>query len=113
MIAVEKHSEGCVFRVRAQPGAKRKGVLGEHAGALRLAVAEPALDGRANRALAELLRMLLDVRRSQVELIAGETSRDKKFLVRGAAPDQVQAALGLLLQLSPAEKTSKKVKKRS
>jgi uncharacterized protein YggU (UPF0235/DUF167 family) len=49
------HAEGCVLPVRAQPGARKAGVLGEQAGALKVAVTAPPEDGRANRALVEVL----------------------------------------------------------
>jgi uncharacterized protein (TIGR00251 family) len=97
MIAVAPHAEGCVLAVRAQPGARKSGVVGEHAGALKLAVTAPPDRGRANRALVELLRELLDVRRSQVELLSGETSQDKRFLIRGLTETEVRARVTALL----------------
>ena len=83
MIAITEHAEGCVLPVRAQPGARKAGVLGEQAGALKVAVTAPPEDGRANKALAELLREALGLKRSQIELLGGETSREKRFLIRG------------------------------
>src|SRR5437867_2079745 len=83
MIAIAEHPDGCILPVRAQPGARKAGVLGEQAGALKIAVTAPPEDGRANKALAEALRDLLGLRRSQVELLSGATSRDKRFLIRG------------------------------
>jgi uncharacterized protein (TIGR00251 family) len=83
MIALGDHPEGCILPVRAQPGARKSGIKGEHGGALKVAVTASPEGGRANEALLELLRDLLKLKRSQVELIAGHTSRDKKFLIRG------------------------------
>jgi uncharacterized protein (TIGR00251 family) len=83
MIAITEHEEGCVLAVRAQPGARRSSVQGEHAGALKVAVTAPPQDGRANGAIVEVLREALGVRRSQVELLVGATGRDKRFLIRG------------------------------
>lgn len=96
MIAVTDHAEGCVLPVRAQPGARRAGVQGEQAGALKIAVTAPPEDGRANRALIEELRKALGLKRSQVELIGGQTSRDKRFLIRGLARTEVEARLSAL-----------------
>jgi uncharacterized protein (TIGR00251 family) len=90
MIAVTDHAEGCVLPVRAQPGARKAGVLGEQGGALKVAVTAPPEDGRANRALTEALRDLLGLKRSQVELLSGETSRDKKFLIRGVTKAELE-----------------------
>ena len=98
MISLTDHSEGLILPVRAQPGARKVGVLGEHAGALKIAVTAPPQDGRANQALVVALRELLQLKRSQIELIAGETSRDKKFLVRGVSREDLTARIAALLE---------------
>jgi hypothetical protein len=98
MIHVTARPDGCVVPVKAQPGARRTGVVGEHAGALKLAVAAPPEKGRANQALVELLSDLLGVKCRQVQLVAGKTSADKKFLILGlSAPDvsrRIEALVG-------------------
>ena len=98
MIAVTDHAEGCVLPVRAQPGARRAGVQGEQAGALKIAVTAPPQDGRANQALVEELRKALGIKRSQVELIGGQTSRDKRFLIRGLSRSELESRLLALLR---------------
>src|SRR5262249_20476763 len=97
MIELSDHAEGCVLPVRAQPGARRTGIQGEQNGALKVAVSAPAEDGRANQALVEVLREELELKRSQVELIAGHTARDKRFLVRGLSREELQQRLGRAL----------------
>ena len=97
MIAITDHLEGCVLPVRAQPGARKAGVLGEQAGALKVAVTAPPEDGRANKALLEVLCEVLGLKRSQVELLSGATSRDKRFLIRGMAKAVLAARLGGLI----------------
>jgi uncharacterized protein (TIGR00251 family) len=98
MIAVADHAEGCMLPVRAQPGARKAGVLGEQNGALKVAVTAPPEDGRANQALVEALRELLALKRSQVELISGRTSRDKRFLIRGVTRAELEKRLALLME---------------
>ena len=97
MIAVTDHTDGCVLPVRAQPGARKTGVLGERNGALKVAVTAPPADGRANQALAEALREALSLKRSQVELIGGHTSRDKRFLIRGVAKAELERRVAALV----------------
>lgn len=80
---IEAHAEGCVISVRAQPGARKNGIVGIHNGNVKVAVTAPADKGRANDALVEILAEAFNVKRSQVELISGPTHRDKKFLIRG------------------------------
>jgi len=69
--------------------------LGEHNGALKVAVTAPPEDGRANQALVETLAEALGLKRSQVELIGGPTGRDKRFLIRGVTKEELQGRLGL------------------
>lgn len=97
MIAITEHAEGLILPVRAQPGARRQGVQGAQGGALKVAVTAPAQDGRANQALVEVLREALGLKRSQVELLSGQTSREKRFLIRGVARPELEAKLELLL----------------
>lgn len=97
MIAITDHAEGCILPVRAQPNARKTGVQGEQAGSLKVAVTAPPEDGRANKALVEVLREALRLRRSQVELLSGETSREKRFLIRGVGRSDLQVQLTRLL----------------
>jgi uncharacterized protein len=97
VIQISDHAEGCVLSVRAQPGARHNGFVGEQAEALKIAVTAPPDQGRANKALVEILCHELGVKRSQVELLSGLTSRHKKFLVRGLKPTALAAQLSKLL----------------
>src|SRR5438105_1183949 len=97
MIALADHPEGVIVPVRAQPGARKAGVLGEQAGALKLAVTAPPEDGRANAALVELIRDLLGLKRSQVELVGGAKDRNKKVLIRGVTCAEVAMKVASLL----------------
>jgi uncharacterized protein (TIGR00251 family) len=89
--------DGVLVPVRAQPGARADKIVGEHAGAVKIAVRAPPEDGRANRALAELLAASLDLRKGDVELASGASSRDKKFLVRGRTPADLARRLAHLV----------------
>jgi uncharacterized protein YggU (UPF0235/DUF167 family) len=71
------HPEGVVLGVRAQPGASRAGLRGEQNLALKVAVTRIAEKGQANQALVEVLAVCLALKRSQFELLAGQTTRDK------------------------------------
>jgi uncharacterized protein (TIGR00251 family) len=97
MINLSDHPGGVILPVRAQPGARKIRIQGEHAGALKVAVNAPPQDGRANQALVELLRDLLRVKRSQVTLLSGAASRDKKFLIGGLTRRDLEERLRGLL----------------
>jgi uncharacterized protein (TIGR00251 family) len=91
VIAISPHAEGATVAVRAQPGARKNGVVGEHSGALKIAVTAPPEDGRANAALMEMLRDWLGLKRSQIELASGATNRNKVFLIRGVTVEGLTA----------------------
>jgi uncharacterized protein (TIGR00251 family) len=100
VILLQEHAQGFILPVRAQPRARKSGVTGEQNGALKLAVNAPASEGRANKAVVELLRELLGVRRSQVELIQGSKSRDKKVFILGVTRAELEGRIALLLDNS-------------
>ena len=102
MIQVNHHADGCVIAVRAQPGARRDAVVGEHNGALKVAVSAPPDKGKANLAVAALLCDCLGLKKTQVELFAGPTSKDKKFLIRGTSADVVKSRLAARCSATPS-----------
>lgn len=83
MIDLQIHSDGTILPVRAQPGARRNEVRGIQDDALKVCVTQAPEKGKANKAILEVLAKWLGVRKSQIELISGETASQKKFLVRG------------------------------
>lgn len=96
MVAITEHADGLILPVRAQPGARKTGVLGEQAGSLKVAVTAPPQDGRANQALLKVLREALALKRSQIDLLSGATSRDKRFLIRGLSKTELEARVEAL-----------------
>ncbi len=97
MIQISDHAEGCVLPVRAQPGARRNALVGEQAGALKIAVTAPPDQGRANKALVDVLCDQLDLKKAQVELLSGHANRAKKFLLRGISAAAAAERLAKLL----------------
>lgn len=79
--------------LRIQPGAKREGVIGTYGDALRIAIAAPAVDGKANDALLRLLASLLDIPRSRIEIVSGHTSRSKLVRITGFTTDDLHRRL--------------------
>ncbi|EHR73208.1 hypothetical protein BurJ1DRAFT_4417 [Burkholderiales bacterium JOSHI_001] len=82
----------CVLDVSVVPGAKRSELAGLHDGALRIKLAAPPVDGKANAALEKLLAQWLDLPQRDVQLLRGQTSRRKTLRVQAAA-ETVQAAI--------------------
>jgi uncharacterized protein (TIGR00251 family) len=83
-----RNPDGSVcLRVHAQPGAKRTEVAGLHGDALKIRVAAPALEDRANDALIEFIAQQLGIARRDVALVSGAKSREKRFEIRAPAAD--------------------------
>ena len=64
-------------------------------GELRVRVAAPPADGRANRELCRFLAETLGVPRREVTIVAGEGGRHKTVQVGGVAPAAARRRLGL------------------
>lgn len=86
-------ADGCTVSVRVQPGAKRDTVIGLYAGAIKIALNAPPVDGRANDALIAFLAEQLALPRSRMALVAGASSQSKVVRVTGKSAAEVQAAL--------------------
>jgi uncharacterized protein (TIGR00251 family) len=85
--------DGVELAVWVVPSASRTEIAGLHGDAVRVRVSAPAEEGRANRAVSDLLRDA--VGGARVELKRGSKSRRKVFAVSGVTPSQVGARLGL------------------
>jgi hypothetical protein len=93
---------GVTLAVRAQPGAKKTTIVGVYgegdATQLKIAVQAPPVEGRANEALVAFLAEFFGVPRRSVEIVSGELSRSKVFLLRGVTIQQTRLKLGKLEQ---------------
>jgi len=72
-----------LLELHVQPGAKPTAVVGEHGGRLKLKIAAPAVDNKANAHLLAWLATQLGLPKSAVRLVRGESSRQKTVAVCG------------------------------
>lgn len=79
-----------IFAVRVQPRASTDEITGEIAGALKIRLQAPAIEGRANEALIEFLAQLLKTPKGAVRILTGERSRIKRLEIRGVTKQQVE-----------------------
>ena len=94
-----------ILRLYIQPGAARTGWGGRHGGSeLKLRVAAPPVEGKANAAVANLLSRILGVRRSQITILRGVRSRDKVLRVEGLSREETEERLAMY---SPADSPQK------
>jgi uncharacterized protein (TIGR00251 family) len=93
MLDLEPHADGTILPVRAQPGARRNEIRGVQDGQLKVCVTQSPERGKANKALIEVLSKSLKLKKSQIELISGETSHQKRFVVHGLTPQELIARI--------------------
>ena len=88
---------GVTLAVRAQPGAKTTAITGVYgegdAAQLKIAVQAPPVEGRANDALIDFLAATFRLPKRSVELVSGELSRSKVFLLRDVRRNTVETSL--------------------
>ena len=81
------------IRVRLTPRSAKDAILAQEEGVYRVKVKAPPLEGRANRALIALVAKALRVPKRDVEITAGEKSRDKALRIRGVTQEEAEERL--------------------
>ncbi len=81
MIETIEKDGSLIFNVRVVPRASKSEIVGEHDGALKVRIAAPPVDGAANDELVKLLAKTFDVSRSEIEILKGQTSKNKQVKV--------------------------------
>lgn len=77
-----------------QPGTKKTEFAGRHGDALKIRLAAPPVDGKANEALLKFIAETLGLAKSAVNLKSGQTSRRKVVEVGGATTEAVARLIG-------------------
>lgn len=86
-------SGSLVLSLHVQPGARKTEIAGLHGDALKIRLAAPPADGKANECLIAFLAEQLEVPRARVELIGGATSRQKRLRISGASAEAIAGFL--------------------
>ena len=94
MLDLNEKDNAVTIRIRVQPRASRTEIVGEHAGAIKLRVAAPPVDGKANEECRRFLAKLLKVGATSIEIISGDLSREKVIRVSNISAQRVLEALG-------------------
>jgi uncharacterized protein (TIGR00251 family) len=82
-----------VIAVKVVPRASADEIVGWLEGALKVRVAAPPQDGRANRALEELLAAALGLKKNAVVVASGRSAARKRVAIEGLSHDQIVSRL--------------------
>ena len=91
----ESWKSGCAVTVKVTPRASKNAILGAEADWLRVALTAPPVDGKANEAARRFLAEALDLPRTAVTLLSGQTARLKRFALAGITAEALRSKLGL------------------
>jgi hypothetical protein len=95
---VAPHAQWSTLAIIVMPRSSRTGLDLAEDGSLRLRVTAPPVDGAANAAVLRFLADVLDVPRSRLSIVSGETSRRKRIVVAGMTVEdlerRIQNAIG-------------------
>lgn len=85
-----------IFDLKVVPGAKKKRCVRSSSGELKCYVTAPAVDGKANKALIDLLSELLKIPKSHIKILSGHTGRHKRLEITSLASEsEVLSLLGV------------------
>lgn len=87
----QEKSGTLLLHLKIQPNASRSGIAGQHGQRLKIRLQSPPQDGKANQELLRFLSKALSISKSRIELIRGQTSRDKTIRITGITTDQLLA----------------------
>lgn len=96
-IETDAHDLGTfILMIYCQPGAKNTEVQGLHDGRIKIRLAAPPVDGKANSALIAWLSKRIRLPQHSIELVGGELNRHKRIRLRGVNETQLQQLIDLV-----------------
>ncbi len=90
----EAKRDGIILRVHLQPRAKKNEIVGIHGDSIKIRLKAPPVDGKANEEARRFLAKVLGIKRQQVILKTGTTSRSKSFLIKDVDLNTIEKKLG-------------------
>ncbi len=91
-------SESVELHIHCQPRASKTEIVGLHGDALKVRLAAPPLEGKANLKLCQYLAQLFGVSRHAVQILSGKNAKQKRVLIKGKKKDQIQDCLGQIVK---------------
>ena len=103
MIKIRDKGEGIVISIKVQPNARKDKIIGEYGEQLKVAVTEQPEKGKANKAIIKIIAKWLNIKRSEIEIIAGHTSKDKEIFIGNISRKDVYKSVTCLARESKLE----------
>jgi hypothetical protein len=91
MSYLRETKEGLLLAIRVIPRSARDEIVGTHGNALKIRLNAPPVDGKANAQLIRFLGERLGVPASRIQIVRGQTAREKQVLVTGLRPEELRS----------------------
>ena len=88
-LELRETDQGVIMSVKASAGSRKNEIRGVVDGQLKVCVTVVAEKGKANKAIVNFLAKQFKLSKSDVEIVAGQTSSSKKILCRGMSANQI------------------------
>lgn len=83
--------QSTLLRLHVTPRGSKNEITGWRDDVLCVKITAPPVEGAANAAVVKFVADALGVRKSQVELVSGEKSREKTLKIDGLTPDDIRS----------------------
>lgn len=93
---VKKGALGCTIDLYVSPRASKSRVIGLYGDRLKVQIAAPPVDGKANEAVVGLMAEWLQVPKSAVSILSGHTGKQKTIEVRNVEFEYVQQLINAI-----------------
>lgn len=78
---LKETKDGLILQIRISPNASKNEII-KSEGIVKVKITAQPVDGKANKALVEFLSKQFKVPKTSIEIIKGETSKDKTLLIK-------------------------------
>ncbi|MBU4054222.1 MAG: YggU family protein [Proteobacteria bacterium] len=102
---LEIQPEGLIITIYVQPRSSRNQITGIHGQALKVKLTAPPVDGAANKMCIEFLSKALQVPKTSIDMLSGQTGRNKRLLIRTDDHDTQSRLFQLLGKYAEATKS--------
>ncbi|MCD6184774.1 MAG: YggU family protein [Deltaproteobacteria bacterium] len=99
MPVIKENKVGLILKVLIQPRSSKNIITGLHGDALKIKLTAPPVDGAANKMCVQYLAKSLKIPKSSLEIISGQTSRQKTVLIKYENDDNSQSERKRLKEL--------------
>ena len=91
---LEETKQGVTIDLHVIPNARKSEIVGIHNDKLKIKISSPPVDGSANKEIVKFFSKKLKISKSNIYIISGEKSRDKRLLINDITMDKVRNSIG-------------------